>query len=112
MLRRIFPVSAERSPCWTPPCDSLNFDGSPEAPGYSQLVRAVALLLSVGALLLAGCGNGDDEAATPPVDPSTTPATSDRPPAPPIAGTALEGEPVALADFRGRPVLVNVWSSW
>jgi hypothetical protein len=32
--------------------------------------------------------------------------------APAIAGTTLDGERLALADFRGRPVLVNVWSSW
>jgi ABC-type glycerol-3-phosphate transport system substrate-binding protein len=76
-------------------------------------VRAVAVLLAAGTLLLAGCGGGEEEAAAPPAQTSTTTtATPDRPAAPAIAGTSLEDEPLSLADFRGRPVLVNVWSSW
>lgn len=31
---------------------------------------------------------------------------------PPIAGVTLEGKQLALADLRGKPVLINVWSSW
>jgi cytochrome c biogenesis protein CcmG/thiol:disulfide interchange protein DsbE len=30
-------------------------------------------------------------------------------PAPAFAGTTLDGAPLALADFRGRPVIVNFW---
>lgn len=33
-------------------------------------------------------------------------------PAPPLAGTALDGTPFDLADLRGEVVLVNVWASW
>jgi hypothetical protein len=29
-----------------------------------------------------------------------------------LAGTTLEGKSLSLADFRGKPVIVNVWSSW
>jgi hypothetical protein len=32
--------------------------------------------------------------------------------APPIAGVTLDGKRVTLASLRGRPVLINVWSSW
>jgi hypothetical protein len=32
--------------------------------------------------------------------------------APPVAGPTLEGKRIALADLRGKPVLINVWSSW
>jgi RTX calcium-binding nonapeptide repeat (4 copies) len=32
--------------------------------------------------------------------------------APAIAGVTLEGRRLSLAAFRGRPVFVNVWSSW
>ncbi len=32
--------------------------------------------------------------------------------APAIEGTTLDGERLSLADFRGRPVLVNVWAAW
>jgi hypothetical protein len=35
-----------------------------------------------------------------------------RPKAPAIGGVTLEGKRVTLAQFRGRPVLINVWSSW
>ncbi len=30
-------------------------------------------------------------------------------PAPGFAGTTLDGEPLALSDLRGRPVIVNFW---
>jgi hypothetical protein len=39
-------------------------------------------------------------------------APSARRPAPEIAGRTIDGKRVSLAEFRGRPVLVNVWSSW
>jgi hypothetical protein len=35
-----------------------------------------------------------------------------RPAAPPLAGTTLEGNGLALAELRGKPVVINVWSSW
>jgi hypothetical protein len=31
---------------------------------------------------------------------------------PRIAGTTLDGKRLALGDFRGKPVVINVWSSW
>ena len=33
-------------------------------------------------------------------------------PAPPIAGTDLGGNPVSLADYKGKVVLVLFWASW
>jgi cytochrome c biogenesis protein CcmG, thiol:disulfide interchange protein DsbE len=33
-------------------------------------------------------------------------------PAPEITGVGLDGAPVKLSDFRGRPVIVNFWASW
>jgi hypothetical protein len=33
-------------------------------------------------------------------------------PAPAISGTTLDGKRLSLAALRGKPVLVNVWSSW
>ena len=32
--------------------------------------------------------------------------------APPIAGTALDGSSISLAQFKGHPVVVNFWASW
>lgn len=57
--------------------------------------------------LLAGCGGGGDrEAAPQPI------ATQAAVVAPEISGTTLDGKTISLGDFRGRPVVVNVWSSW
>lgn len=28
------------------------------------------------------------------------------------AGEDLEGDPIAMSDFRGKPTVVNVWGSW
>ena len=28
------------------------------------------------------------------------------------AGEDLDGDPIALADFRGKPTVVNVWGTW
>ena len=33
-------------------------------------------------------------------------------PAPPIAGTTLDGSSFTLESLRGRPVVVNFWASW
>jgi hypothetical protein len=39
-------------------------------------------------------------------------AAAQRPPAPHVSGRTLDGRPLSLEQFRGRPVFVNVWSSW
>ena len=78
-------------------------------------MRALGLLLALGALVAAGCGGGsetEEAAPTATGSPSATITATKREPAPPIEGTSLDGEHVSLADFRGRPVFVNVWSSW
>jgi hypothetical protein len=83
-------------------------------------VRLLGALLAIVALIAVACGDEQAMEATPPTTPeppaettttTTTPDTS-RPAAPPIEGETLDGEALALADFRGQPVLVNVWSSW
>lgn len=74
------------------------------------------LLLSV-VLVLAGCGSSD-------VDGSggqgfvtgdgtiTTVPPADRQPPAPVRGETLQGDPVALADYRGDVLVLNVWGSW
>jgi hypothetical protein len=65
------------------------------------------VLTLAAVVLLAGCGGGDDREAAPrPI--ATQPARV----APEISGRSLDGETISLGDFRGRPVVVNVWSSW
>jgi len=43
---------------------------------------------------------------------AAVPASAATAPAPPIAGTTLDGKRLALGDLRGKPVVINVWSSW
>jgi cytochrome oxidase Cu insertion factor (SCO1/SenC/PrrC family) len=73
----------------------------------------VALLALLAMAAVAGCGSGTDEAAAPAgtVTESTPPETT-RATAPPLSGVTLDGDAVTLGDFLGRPVLINVWSSW
>jgi len=87
-------------------------------PGYSALVRLVVLVLAAGlcAFVIVGCGGGggDGNAAPNPTTATAEPTSTTpvREKAPAITGTSLDGEPISLADYRGQPVLVNVWSSW
>ena len=74
---------------------------------------AVALMALFVAAVVVGCGSSSDEAAPPPATVTESPAAdSSREAAPALAGVTLDGDAIALGDFRGRPVLINVWSSW
>jgi cytochrome oxidase Cu insertion factor (SCO1/SenC/PrrC family) len=79
----------------------------------AMLLRLLAAATLV-TVIASGCGGSKDEAAPETTEPTrtTTEARSERPPAPPITGLSLGGESISLEDFRGRPVLINVWSSW
>lgn len=80
---------------------------------YSERVRALVVVAVLCAVSLSGCGSGKEEAAPYPPPEATQPAPSaDRPAAPAVEGVGLAGEHVSLADLRGSPVFVNVWSSW
>ncbi|MGL6278214.1 MAG: hypothetical protein ACRC50_01490 [Gaiella sp.] len=40
-------------------------------------------------------------------------AAPSRPKAPPIAGVTVDGgKRITLSSLRGKPVMINVWSSW
>jgi hypothetical protein len=41
-----------------------------------------------------------------------TAAAAGAAPKPTIAGTTLDGKRLSLADLGGKPVVINVWSSW
>ncbi|HXR71076.1 TlpA disulfide reductase family protein [Actinocrinis sp.] len=70
-----------------------------------------------GAALLAGCtnttGGGGDTGF---VESSGTTVTyyapNQRTAVPDLAGTTLDGKQLALADYRGKFVVVNIWGSW
>jgi hypothetical protein len=58
---------------------------------------------------------GDDEAATDPAEPAADPGApreedTSRPVAPVLVGTTLDGEPLSLEDFKGRPIIVKVFA--
>jgi hypothetical protein len=77
-------------------------------------MRAIVLVLAVsGVLAGVGCG-GESERGTSDstVAPGSREAAEKRQQAPPIAGTTLDGDRISLASFAGRPVQINVWSSW
>lgn len=96
----------------------------------SALVGALALA-ALG--LVLGCGSDEPGTAAPPTTTAVTtpapaageedvirggsgssasgaPAKGERAPA--IVGTTLDGETISLADYRGKKVIVNLWSSW
>jgi ABC-type glycerol-3-phosphate transport system substrate-binding protein len=64
--------------------------------------RLVALLALT--VVAAACGGANEPESASSV--GTTTAESA------IAGETLDGDRVSLEDFRGKPVFVNVWSSW
>lgn len=68
------------------------------------------MLLVAFCLTAAGCGGGSESTGVATTaEPSATTASAE---APRLSGTTIEGEKLSLGDFRGRPVLVNVWSAW
>ena len=76
-------------------------------------MRALGFLLALCALVAAGCGGGSTmDEAMPPAEPTPPAEAAKRSAAPPIEGVSLDGDRVSLADFRGKAVFVNVWSSW
>lgn len=76
---------------------------------------AVTLLAALVATAATGCGSSGDEATPVPstvTELETQSSETAREAAPALAGVSLSGDAIALGDFLGRPVLVNVWSSW
>ena len=60
-----------------------------------------ALLVGAGAALLAACGRAEEEAA---------PVVGRR--APEFRLAKLDGEPLALAQLQGKPVVLNFMATW
>jgi len=78
------------------------------------LTAVTALLLAV---TLAGCasdevGSSGDQGYVSGRGIITTLPVSERKEPGEVAGETLDGEPIALSDFAGQIVVVNVWGSW
>lgn len=76
------------------------------------MLRAAAVLVLL--VVASGCGSAERQTTPPETTTATPPAPLDpsRTTAPALSGETLDGDAIALGDFRGRPVLINVWSSW
>lgn len=76
--------------------------------------RLVALLVA-GMIALTGCtslsGTGEKGFVSGDGQLSVRTA-SEREPAVELTGEGLDGEALDLADYRGQPVVINVWGAW
>lgn len=70
-----------------------------------KAIQVAAAAVIVGGGAVAGYRTLGNEA-------QTTPNLVIGDAAPPLRGDELDGGEVALSDFRGRTVMVNVWASW
>ena len=72
------------------------------AAGLVSFLSPCVLPLVPGYLSFVTGLSGEDCLITP----------GDRPPAPSLSGTTLEGERLDLADYEGKVVVLNFWASW
>jgi len=80
-------------------------------PRRTVVVVVIAAVLGIGAgVWFAGHGQGPADAPPPPRPAVVAAQPGD--PIPAITLPDLQGTPLALASFRGRPLLINVWASW
>ena len=82
---------------------------------------AAAVAAAAGTLTLAACSGGGIAQSTPASngqsfvsgDSGTTVfGSSNRPLAPPVTGTTLDGARLSLSRFRGHVLVMNFWGSW
>ncbi|GAB2742618.1 TlpA family protein disulfide reductase [Kitasatospora kifunensis] len=83
--------------------------------GSKRLRRAALLTALAAGLALTGCSSansgGQSEFSTG-TDGLGTVSPAGRKPAPAISGTDLEGKPLALSDYQGKIIVINIWGSW
>ena len=74
------------------------------------------LALTVLPVLLAGCssdvGSSGDQGYVAGKGIITALPAAERKEPGDVSGKTIDGEPIALSDFRGKVVVVNVWGSW
>ena len=67
-------------------------------------ILAVGALCAVPAVVILAEGFGHD--------PRALPSVLEGKPAPGFSLTSLDGQPISLAEQRGKPVVVNFWATW
>lgn len=82
-----------------------------------RYLRPAAALAAAAALTLTGCtaDSSSSDGRTGFVSGEggrDTAAVGSRQDAPAISGTTLDGSGAALADYRGKVVVLNIWGSW
>jgi thiol-disulfide isomerase/thioredoxin len=81
-----------------------------------RVLAVPALMLLAGGLV--GCAGTSAGQSTPAGDSryvagsGVSEVIKDRRPAPAIKGTTVQGEPLDLASFKGKIIVVNFWASW
>ncbi|MGH2685268.1 MAG: TlpA family protein disulfide reductase [Actinomycetota bacterium] len=75
------------------------------------MTRLTCLFVAV-LLAVAACSGGDGEAAANRDDPSADQAAAGEPKALDASFTYFDGREGSLADYRGRPLVVNFFASW
>ncbi|MFF5445619.1 TlpA family protein disulfide reductase [Streptomyces sp. NPDC012888] len=91
--------------------------GTVRPPGPALVLAAAALVAAAGC---APGGSGGDADGPPAGRAGSVQAAAaarvadpaSRPEAPEVSGERLDGRPLALAEFRGQVVVLNVWGSW
>ncbi|MQS09928.1 TlpA disulfide reductase family protein [Streptomyces alkaliphilus] len=85
----------------------------PRSRALRALVCAAAGMLALSACSgeSAGASGGDSNIVEGTGLVTTVPA-GERKQAPDLTGESTHGEPLALADYRGQVVVLNVWGSW
>ncbi|MEU6525078.1 TlpA disulfide reductase family protein [Streptomyces sp. NPDC046924] len=90
------------------------------ASRVTRVHRRAALTVgtAVAALLVSACGSGGASGGggntnfVTGTDGISTVAKGERTPAPDLSGETLEGEPLSVADYKGKVVVLNIWGSW
>lgn len=75
-------------------------------------MRRILVAAACAAVLLAGCGRDPVATVVSEKVGVTEFSSFERVAAPPISGTTLGGRQLALADLRGKVVVLNNWASW
>ncbi|MFV3129274.1 TlpA family protein disulfide reductase [Niveispirillum sp. KHB5.9] len=88
------------------------------------IFRRIATIVAVGTAILVtgGCGEKTENSAATAAKQAPMPlfqgearpfvASPDRPPLPALSITDKDGQPVDLAAFKGKALLINLWATW